>query len=73
MSDTAGEDEDLNQEEKKEIDNKTMCAQDKTVEVAEGDAGEAPVKTKIIDWPLRDISDPHPNDVLYGRGGEQLF
>jgi hypothetical protein len=29
-----------------------------------------PKKTKIVDWPLRDISEPHPNDVLYGRGGE---
>ncbi len=29
-----------------------------------------PQKTKIVDWPLRDISEPHPNDVLYGRGGE---
>jgi hypothetical protein len=21
------------------------------------------------DWPLKDIAEPHPNDVLYGRGG----
>jgi hypothetical protein len=27
-------------------------------------------KTKVVDWPLRDIAEPHPNDVLYGRGGE---
>lgn len=31
---------------------------------------EAPKKTKVVDWPLRDIAEPHPNDVLYGRGGE---
>jgi hypothetical protein len=31
---------------------------------------ELPKKTKVVDWPLRDIADPHPNDVLYGRGGE---
>jgi hypothetical protein len=31
---------------------------------------EAPRKTKIVDWPLRDIAEPHPNDVMYGRGGE---
>lgn len=26
-------------------------------------------KTRTEDWPLRDIKDPHDNDVLYGRGG----
>jgi hypothetical protein len=31
---------------------------------------EEPKKTKVVDWPLRDIAEPHPNDVLYGRGGE---
>jgi hypothetical protein len=36
----------------------------------EGIKVEAPKKTKVVDWPLRDIAEPHPNDVLYGRGGE---
>jgi hypothetical protein len=36
----------------------------------EGIKEEAPKKTKVVDWPLRDIAEPHPNDVLYGRGGE---
>jgi hypothetical protein len=31
---------------------------------------ELPKKTKVVDWPLKDIAEPHPNDVLYGRGGE---
>lgn len=27
------------------------------------------LKKKYADWPLRGIKDPHPNDVMYGRGG----
>lgn len=27
-------------------------------------------KKKYANWPFRDIKEPHPNDVLYGRGGE---
>jgi hypothetical protein len=27
------------------------------------------LKKKYADWPLRSIKDPHPNDVMYGRGG----
>ena len=27
------------------------------------------MKLKYADWPYRDIKEPHPNDVLYGRGG----
>jgi hypothetical protein len=27
-------------------------------------------KITMENWPLRDISEPHPNDILYGRGGE---
>jgi hypothetical protein len=27
-------------------------------------------KKKYADWPIRDIKEPHDNDVLYGRGGE---
>lgn len=27
-------------------------------------------KSKMVDWPLREIKEPHDNDVLYGRGGE---
>lgn len=26
-------------------------------------------KKKYANWPMHDIKDPHPNDVLYGRGG----
>jgi len=25
---------------------------------------------KYVDWPVRNIKEPHNNDVLYGRGGE---
>jgi hypothetical protein len=27
-------------------------------------------KKNYTDWPLRNIKEPHDNDVLYGRGGE---
>jgi len=27
------------------------------------------LKIKYKDWPLKDIKDPHENDVMYGRGG----
>lgn len=27
------------------------------------------LKKKYADWPLRDIKEPHDNDVMYGRGG----
>jgi hypothetical protein len=26
-------------------------------------------KKKYNDWPVREIKEPHDNDVLYGRGG----
>lgn len=28
------------------------------------------LKKKYANWPLRDIKEPHENDVMYGRGGE---
>ena len=27
-------------------------------------------RRKYSDWPVRDIKEPHNNDVLYGRGGK---
>lgn len=27
------------------------------------------LKIKYKDWPLKDVTDPHENDVMYGRGG----
>ena len=29
----------------------------------------AELKKKYADWPLRDVKEPHENDVMYGRGG----
>lgn len=26
-------------------------------------------RKKYADWPVREIKEPHDNDVLYGRGG----
>jgi len=46
---------------------------DKNTDDAKEDSKEEekqPQKTKTVDWPLRDIKEPHANDVLYGRGGE---
>lgn len=44
------------------------------VEVESGETVEITTSTdddeaKYTDWPLEGIKDPHPNDVLYGRGG----
>ena len=30
-------------------------------------------KEKYKDWPMKNIDEPHNNDVLYGRGGEYCF
>jgi hypothetical protein len=30
-------------------------------------------RKKYANWPLKDIKEPHPNDVLYGRGGTSIF
>jgi hypothetical protein len=39
-------------------------------DVSQNNAAAAePKKTKYENWPLRDIKEPHENDVLYGRGG----
>jgi hypothetical protein len=29
-------------------------------------------RQKYANWPLKDIKEPHPNDVLYGRGGSSF-
>jgi hypothetical protein len=31
---------------------------------------EAELREKYKDWPLKNIEEPHDNDVLYGRGGK---
>lgn len=38
-------------------------------DVSQNNAAAEPKKTKYENWPLRDIKEPHENDVLYGRGG----
>jgi len=30
---------------------------------------DAELREKYKDWPLRNIKEPHDNDVMYGRGG----
>ncbi len=32
-------------------------------------APETATKKKITNWPMREIKEPSPNDVLFGRGG----
>ena len=42
----------------------------------EEEAKEEPTeeeRKKYANWPLKDIKEPHPNDVLYGRGGTLSF
>ena len=31
--------------------------------------GSSDSKEDYTNWPFKDIKEPHPNDVLYGRGG----
>jgi len=63
-----------------------MCAPDETTSVQAVKKGEVKVakdekkdqkgdasakaKSKYVDWPVRNIKEPHNNDILYGRGGE---
>jgi hypothetical protein len=37
---------------------------------AAANATTTAVKKNYTNWPLRNIKEPHANDVLYGRGGE---
>jgi hypothetical protein len=61
--------------EKKEVDVKK---EGDPKEEEEGEAQEVvdenrddtkPKQKKYENWPLRDVKEPHENDVLYGRGG----
>jgi hypothetical protein len=54
---------------KEDVDDDDSKKED-AAETEEEEKEELPKKTKIVDWPLRDIAEPHPNDVMYGRGGE---
>ena len=60
--------------EKAAADAKEKAAADEK-EKAAADAkakaeAEAKRKEKYKDWPMKNIVEPHENDVLYGRGGE---
>jgi hypothetical protein len=43
--------------------------QAKKEEAKETEEEEERRKKKYANWPMRDIKEPHENDVLYGRGG----
>lgn len=66
---TAPETDDEDDEKKQEVvrDNIIDDGNDKKADNSqEGDKSEK----KYVDWPLKNIEEPHENDVLYGRGGE---
>jgi hypothetical protein len=65
-------DEKKGEDEAKEDDGKTpeeRAKEEKENEEAEKKRIEE-LKKKYADWPLRDVKEPHENDVMYGRGGE---
>jgi hypothetical protein len=67
---TAVSDSDEASNKKEDVDDDWDAKKEDVAEEKEGMKAEAPRKYKVVDWPLRDIAEPHPNDVLYGRGGE---
>lgn len=48
---------------------KPSKADDGGPEKVTSDVAPPPKKTPVKNWPLRDVKEPHDNDVLYGRGG----
>lgn len=59
------EEEDKANDVKKEEDEQEMTPE----ELAKKEKEEEELRIKYKDWPMKDISEPHENDVLYGRGG----
>lgn len=69
-----GEEDDDGMKGESEDDGTVDCTSDEKNdgEEKEGDdkkPAEPVLKKKITNWPMRDIKDPSPNDVLFGRGG----
>jgi hypothetical protein len=68
------ENEEMDTEDKsntpKDADSSQSSAKEKKKDGESEDMhdGEKP-KKKYTTWPLREIKEPHENDVLYGRGG----
>jgi hypothetical protein len=57
-------------EEKKEEDSKEEKKEDVSEESEEEKKKkQEELRKKYANWPLRNIKDPHDNDVMYGRGG----
>jgi len=54
-----------------ESDGKTQEEKDKEAKEAEEAEKKRieELKIKYKDWPLKDVKEPHENDVMYGRGG----
>jgi len=60
-----GEAEETTEPTEEELQREAEAAEEKRKE-------EAALREKYKDWPLKDIEEPHPHDVLYGRGGKAL-
>ena len=75
---TSSDDQDVNdvkqeqevkEEEVENSDGDDDSDDQNTKEVSQETKEEPTPKKKHTNWPLRDIKEPHANDVLYGRGG----
>jgi hypothetical protein len=63
-----------NENEEKDVKKEDVPKEEGEQEnVDENKDGAKPKKKKYENWPLRDIKEPHENDVLYGRGGGMLI
>lgn len=51
------------------VDSLSTKDEEKDDELEKNEGKEKPIKKKYNNWPLREIKEPHENDVLYGRGG----
>jgi hypothetical protein len=56
-------------EEKKDTDDNSKQLDDGEADFVVDNTRPSSIK-KYTDWPIREIREPHDNDVLYGRGGE---
>lgn len=67
LEDAAKDDNNDNNDDKKEPE--TTTPKEKKEETPEEKQKREALKKKYANWPLKNIKEPHDNDVMYGRGG----
>jgi hypothetical protein len=60
---------DSNEEKKEEDSKEEKKEEDSEESEEEKKKKQEELRKKYANWPLRNIKDPHDNDVMYGRGG----